>query len=161
MAHKPCPPNPGDYWRINFSRVHWDTEIEGDKYLKIADKPEYNWVWSPQGLVAMHYPERWGLVFFLGAEEESQSPSPRIPEILYAEEYLRQLYYAQKQYWMDHGTYSMSYSELGIGPFVQQGRISLPRLEITSHSFCATLATEDLPVLTITDSGRILRPSLR
>jgi hypothetical protein len=27
--------------------------------------PEDNWVWSPQGLIAMHYPEMWGFVHFL------------------------------------------------------------------------------------------------
>ena len=26
--------------------------------------PEFNWVWSPQGVINMHVPERWGYVFF-------------------------------------------------------------------------------------------------
>jgi len=28
--------------------------------------PEHNWVWSPQGMIDMHQPERWGVVEFTG-----------------------------------------------------------------------------------------------
>jgi hypothetical protein len=61
-----CPPKPGDAWRINFSRVQWKHEIQGDKYVKVPKEqsPEDNWVWSPIGRVDMHRPERWGYVVF-------------------------------------------------------------------------------------------------
>jgi hypothetical protein len=59
-----CPPRSGDVWRVNFSRVEWDTEPTGGGYRKIAGRPEHNWVWSPQGVVDMHRPEMWGLVEF-------------------------------------------------------------------------------------------------
>ncbi len=157
MARTACPPKSGDYWRVNFSRVHWDTTIEDGKYVKIPGKPEYNWVWSPQGLINMHYPERWGLVFFLDSAAAYKHPQPPLPEVLYAEEYLRQVYYAQKQYWQDHGKYSFSPSELGLAPFHYKGKICLPRLETTSRSFCASLETEDFPLLIITESGRLTR----
>nr|WP_315258938.1 carbohydrate-binding family 9-like protein [uncultured Duganella sp.] len=49
-------PRDGTTWRINFSRVEWTT-----------GKPkEDNWVWSPQGVIDMHVPERWGFLQFLG-----------------------------------------------------------------------------------------------
>ena len=58
------PPRDGDQWRINFSRVEWQhTVVDGD-YRKIPDTPEYNWVWSPQGVIDMHRPERWGVLQF-------------------------------------------------------------------------------------------------
>ena len=66
--------NPGiapannDMWRINFSRVQWDLNIMNESYQKI-DKPEYNWVWSPQGEINMHIPEKWGYVQFTGQSE--------------------------------------------------------------------------------------------
>ena len=41
------PPTDGEIWKVNFSRVHWDTEIK-DEICK-TDSPEFNWVWSPQG----------------------------------------------------------------------------------------------------------------
>ncbi len=46
-------------WRANFSRVEW----------KIGQKREDNWVWSPQGAVNMHIPDRWGYLRFRGAKK--------------------------------------------------------------------------------------------
>jgi hypothetical protein len=74
-----CPPIAGDRWRINFSRVQWQHRIEDGRYIRIPphgtplaeslnpeeqEHPEDNWVWSPQGTVNMHLPERWGEVVF-------------------------------------------------------------------------------------------------
>lgn len=47
-------PVDGSVWRINFSRVEW---LPGHPH-------EENWVWSPQGVVNMHVPERWGYLAF-------------------------------------------------------------------------------------------------
>ncbi len=63
-AHRPCPPRDGDQWRVNFSRVQWRLEIRDGKYFKVKGTPEENWVWSPQGVIDMHRPERWGYVQF-------------------------------------------------------------------------------------------------
>ena len=64
-------PRAGERWRVNFSRVEWDLEVENGRYAKVLDpatgKPraEHNWVWSPQGVIDMHQPERWGTVEFV------------------------------------------------------------------------------------------------
>jgi Carbohydrate family 9 binding domain-like len=83
-------PMPGESWRINFSRVQWQHNYEeldasgkrigpkrpdarsgeaaaGDvpKYVKTPNVPENNWVWSPQGVIDMHLPDRWGFVTFV------------------------------------------------------------------------------------------------
>jgi hypothetical protein len=58
------PPRPGDTWRINFSRVQWQLDIKEDKYVKRPGLKEDNWVWSPQGVINMHVPEKWGRVRF-------------------------------------------------------------------------------------------------
>lgn len=63
-AHKPAPPRLGDEWRINFSRVEWQHEIVNGRYRKVKGTKEDNWVWSPQGAINMHIPERWGRVRF-------------------------------------------------------------------------------------------------
>jgi hypothetical protein len=47
-------PQPGTTWRINFSRVEW----------KPGNPKEDNWVWSPQGVINMHVPDRWGYLHF-------------------------------------------------------------------------------------------------
>lgn len=74
-----CPPVAGDCWRFNFSRVQWQHRVENGRYVRIPphgtplaeslnpeeqEHPEDNWVWSPQGAVNMHLPERWGEVVF-------------------------------------------------------------------------------------------------
>jgi hypothetical protein len=48
-------PDELDSWRVNFSRV---------EYLNGPSEPEENWVWSPTGVVDIHYPDRWGTVIF-------------------------------------------------------------------------------------------------
>lgn len=78
-SHGACPPSPGDRWRFNFSRVEWRHDIVDGRYVRIPphgtplaeslnpeeqEHPEDNWVWSPQGIVNMHLPERWGEVVF-------------------------------------------------------------------------------------------------
>ncbi len=74
------PPSLEDIWRVNFSRVQWQHEVEDDKYVRVPphgtnlssglnpedqQHPEDNWVWSSQGAVNMHIPERWGKVMFV------------------------------------------------------------------------------------------------
>jgi hypothetical protein len=39
------------------------------RYEKLPDTPEDNSVWSPQGVINMHLPERWGFVEFSSAEQ--------------------------------------------------------------------------------------------
>jgi hypothetical protein len=58
-------PHPGESWRMNFSRVEWQIEAGGKPYRKVPGKPEDNWVWSPQRVINMHVPERWGYVEFV------------------------------------------------------------------------------------------------
>jgi hypothetical protein len=63
-ARTDCPPRPGDAWRINFSRVQWQHLVEDERYVKVPDTREDNWVWSPQGEINMHAPQHWGFVIF-------------------------------------------------------------------------------------------------
>ncbi len=64
-ARRSSPPKEGDEWRVNFSRVEWRHEVVGKKYEKLKGLREDNWVWSPQGAINMHIPERWGFVKFV------------------------------------------------------------------------------------------------
>jgi hypothetical protein len=58
-------PDPGTEWRINFSRVEWQVRTLNGHYEKLPGQKEDNWVWSPQGIVDMHLPDRWGYVKFV------------------------------------------------------------------------------------------------
>ncbi|MBL4605211.1 MAG: carbohydrate-binding family 9-like protein [Flavobacteriaceae bacterium] len=61
-------PKDGEQWRINFSRVQWDFDLNNGRYSRKKEKgkfsPEYNWVWSNQGAINMHMPENWGYIQF-------------------------------------------------------------------------------------------------
>jgi len=100
-------PAPGDYWRINFSRVHYDLVKSADGYEKAKGKngkplPEYNWVWTAQGQINMHMPEQWGYLLFNSSEMKVKEKRPidaRIRTVLYKE------YHAQKSSLAIKGSY--------------------------------------------------------
>ncbi|NJX14395.1 carbohydrate-binding family 9-like protein [Tamlana crocina] len=84
------------FWRINFSRVHWDFQLEEGVYQRKKDAkgkhlPEYNWVWSPQGVIAMHQPETWGYAYF-----SKENKSFTIPKDEHIKWYLSELHNALK-----------------------------------------------------------------
>ena len=58
------PPQAGDVWRMNFSRVQWPDNLRGGSPELVGKGIEDNWVWSPQGEIDMHIPQRWGFVEF-------------------------------------------------------------------------------------------------
>lgn len=75
-TENPGAPELGDTWKVNFSRVEWDTTIEDGKYVKVPDRREHNWVWSPMGLIDMHLPQRWGVVEFVEKQTETETDKP-------------------------------------------------------------------------------------
>jgi hypothetical protein len=143
QAHTDVPPKSGDFWRVNFSRVQWQTDVVDGKYVKKEGVPESNWVWSPQGLIAMHYPERWGYVKFERRAEGSSISIYFFP-VEKAGEFLRQLYYKQKQYWFDHQKYAKTLKQLGVKTPVWNGKKYPVTIETTSKSFIITLQNDDL-----------------
>lgn len=67
-------PQPGDQWRISFSRVQWDLELVQNQYKKIEGRPEHNWTSTNQHDINMHRPWFWGYLQF----EESAKTAPKI-----------------------------------------------------------------------------------
>jgi hypothetical protein len=145
QAHTDVPPKPGQHWRVNFSRVQWQNDIIDGKYVKKEGVPESNWVWSPQGLIAMHYPERWGFLLFQnrGVDERSVATDYVMMHQKYsAKQYLYNLFYKQKQFWFDHGRYAGTLEELQAEPYYYLSnpwdshfRVIVPTIENTSRSF--------------------------
>ena len=109
-ANRDAPPKDGDQWRINFSRVEWRHEIAGGKYQKIPNTPEDNWVWSPQGKVDMHRPERWGYLQFSTAK--SGQSAHRIDSTAAIRDRLMQLYYAERSFFERNKKWATSLEEL-------------------------------------------------
>lgn len=109
------PPQAGEYWRVNFSRVEWHTDIVDGQYVKRKNEqtgkslPEENWVWSPMGIVNMHYPELWGFVWFADGD---QQPDTAVPQSELAKWELRKLYYRQRNYYTENGRFNTDLAAL-------------------------------------------------
>ncbi|KAA1244241.1 carbohydrate-binding family 9-like protein [Aquimarina sp. RZ0] len=104
------------FWRVNFSRVHWDFKLENNRYYRKKDdkgniKPEYNWVWSPIGVINMHRPEDWGYVYF-SSKKAGEKDEFKIPEDEKVKDILYQLYRQQKEYYKKNNQWATSFSEL-------------------------------------------------
>ena len=135
FAHRKTPPAEGDQWRVNFSRVEWRTEIADRKYHKLPGKKEDNWVWSPQGIIDLHRPEKWGCVQFTGKQVGAVSfvPDPAAE----AKNRLHEIYYAQRAYREKHGHWAKSLGELVLSP--DPKTINPPELKLTPGGFDATV----------------------
>jgi hypothetical protein len=136
LASVAAPPRDGDQWRINFSRVEWDVEVEGGRYRKVKGRPEHNWVWSPQGVVDMHRPERWGYLQFSTAKPGTADfrPDPLLP----VRDLLHRAYYAQREYRKAHGRYAGAAADLGLDPADKAAPGPL-RVEATTGGFEASV----------------------
>lgn len=110
-AHKAAPPKNNDQWRMGFSRVQWQTEIVNNTYRKVINPetgkpfPEDNWVWSPQGVIAMHQPETWGIVEFVENKVGSAEIAFTETEEYEASWLLYNIYYALHEEWENKGQY--------------------------------------------------------
>jgi hypothetical protein len=147
-AQKNTPPKSGDQWRLNFSRVEWQTNIIDGKYTKRTDTktgksfPEDNWVWSPQGLINMHCPEMWGFVQFsekiTGTETELfvQQPEEQVKWVL------RQIYYGEKKFFEKQQRYASTLGELGLDT-LKAGGYSVPVIEATTTMYDASVKSLD------------------
>lgn len=134
FANRPSPPNHGDQWRVNFSRVEWLVDIVNGSYKKVPGRPEDNWVWTPQGIIDMHRPERWGFVQFSTKQPgtDAYMPDPMNP----AREQLHKIYYAQRRHHDKHGSYAPKVEDLAIGG-------TKADIELTSSGWIARVTTVD------------------
>jgi hypothetical protein len=163
-AHMTTPPDDGDQWRVNFSRVEWQTEVKDGRYVKKTDLPsgrelsENNWVWSPQGLIAMHYPEMWGFVQFSdklpGRGEPVTFNTQPEEKAAWA---LWRLYYAERTHFMQYGCYTDDIMKLGtISETHPDGYFWPPEVHITPLQFEAGLENKkNKRELLIDHTGRI------
>ncbi len=154
-------PKDGSYWKINFSRVQWQTEVVSRKYRRINDKwtnkpiGENNWVWSAQGVVNMHYPERWGLAQFSTIPVGGNPVNFVLPDEEKFAKYLWFVYYKQQNYRKTKGYYAANLSDLKIhqSAKTETGEYILYKMDVNGHIFNATLKTERGLKLSINQDG--------
>lgn len=155
-------PKAGEQWRVNFSRVEWQTEVINGQYEKIKDSksgaslPENNWVWSPQGVINLHYPEMWGFVQFSdknGSGEKDTFVEKDVEKAKYA---LRKIYYRQRSFLAGNDFYAQDVAALQLAGEKVPGYKWPPILETTSGSYRASLAREDGSGFVVIDqTGRV------
>ncbi|MBB1284348.1 carbohydrate-binding family 9-like protein [Flavisolibacter sp. BT320] len=152
------PPQEGALWRINFSRVQWETELVNGAYVKKKDKagkplPEYNWVWSPQGVINMHFPERWGYLVFSKTKENKTFVLPSLEK---RRQYLWWLYYKQKAFFSRHKKYAGTLQDLDIkeNNIAVEGIMNRLQLEATSRQFSVYI-TDPETTLSINEEGLV------
>ncbi len=157
-------PQPGDQWRINFSRVQWQRDIAGGKYVKRNDPatgkpfPEFNWVWSPQGIIDMHLPERWGYVQF-SSIESGKGTEPFVPhpdeKIKNA---LRGLYQKQRQYFHANRKFATTIEKLFADEMPEYEFDFQPVFEVTPSRFLIRATSSDgKSTWKITEDSRVWR----
>lgn len=141
-------PLPGEQWRINFSRVEWRVHVEANGYQKDINPetgkafPEDNWVWSPQGVINMHYPEMWGFLQFsnkeagAGTETFIVNPEEAIKWIL------RQVYYRQRAIQKESGRFAKSWKALSLSLKPVDGYQWPVKMAATEHLFEAWVLDE-------------------
>ncbi|WP_221284843.1 carbohydrate-binding family 9-like protein [Mucilaginibacter sp. SP1R1] len=156
-------PHDGSLWRINFSRVEYDTEIKNGQNVKLKDAasgrdlPEHNWVWSAQGVINMHFPERWGYLLF-----SNHTADDVVFEIPYAEQqkkYLWLVYYRQKEWFNRTHEYAQTLKELGIesGYNILKNFNNL-RLEATKHQFIVSINDKENKITYTLNQDGLIEP---
>jgi hypothetical protein len=161
------PPRTGDQWRVNFSRVQWTLDIKDAGYAKRIDAAtgnalaEDNWVWSPQGAIDMHMPERWGFVQFsstvAGAGVDAFAADPN-EDVKWA---LRRLYYEQRRFRAAHGRFATDLGALGASGIRVEGLTFRPILDATANLYEIRAPGFNGATVQLRDDGRvwISRPS--
>ena len=133
----PAPPNEGDQWRVGFSRVEWLIDIIDGKYRKVPGQREDNWIWSAQGIIDMHRPEKWGYVQFtkLPTDSAKLRTDPSAP----ARTVLQEIYYSQKDFQKTNKRWASELSELKLPETLGKGLAQPPNLRTTPDGFQATI----------------------
>lgn len=138
FARCPAPPREGDQWRVGFSRVQWLFDIIDGRYRKVPGKKEDNWVWSPQGIIDMHRPEKWGYVQFTRQKpgRAKFTPDSSTP----ARAVLQEIYYAQKDFQKANKRWATSLAELHLDNLTSSKLAGPPALQSTPDGYQATAA---------------------
>lgn len=119
-VNKMHPPEDGEFWRMNFSRVEWQVVIENGKYKKAINPatnrvyPEDNWVWSPQGVIQMHRPETWGYIQFTDTIAGQAVVEPVYDTDKELKNKLFEIYYAMQKYKNENKQYTTDMKALNL-----------------------------------------------
>lgn len=150
------------FYRVNFSRVNWDFDIKNGKYSRKKAKngrflPEYNWVWSPTGVINMHVPETWGYVYF-SSEEVGSYATFEIPKDEKIKWKLYELFRANKSFYAVNKRSATSINDLIKSEIIINGEQIKPTID--NHRFGWTISIQSPftnDILLVKEDGQFLR----
>ena len=150
-------PRQGDRWRFGFSRVEWLFDIVDGKYVKKPNTKEDNWVWSPQGIIDMHRPERWGFVQFERAET---APANYVEDAsLIARDTLMEIYHRQKSYHSRNNKWAKTVEELDISeeslPTIKNVHIDINEIGYIASYTSKTNGKSSVPIWNVSQDSRL------
>ena len=152
----------GNYWRLGFSRVEWQTQnVNGKTERKQTETgellPEYNWTCPATGKINMHMPERWNYLYLsdkpTGIDTFSYPADHNIEKLLWA------MFYAQGVQYDSTEIYFNKLEQLGLS---KEDYSLLPEgaeimMEATSRKFEITVIKPDGCTVSIDECGCIRR----
>ena len=133
-------------FRINFLRTNFNFSIKDGVYSKALDingkafPPHYS-CFTSQGIVNMHYPERWAYTVFSKKAPLDSLEKFSMPYSEKQRKYLWLAYYRQKEYFKLNKKYSTSLIELNVpeSDILIDGKNNSLIMEATSRQFLVTL----------------------
>ena len=152
----------GNYWRLGFSRVEWQTQNVNGKTERKQNEageflPEYNWTCPATGKINMHMPERWNYLYF--SNKPAGTDSFRYPANHNIEKLLWAMFYAQGEQFESTETYFNRLEQFGLS---KEDLALLPddaeiALEATTRKFEITVTKTDGSTVSIDECGCIRR----
>ena len=149
------PPQDGDQWRLNLTRMQWPVTVTDGNYVQdTTDSGAF--AWSPQGGTGnYHKPERWGIVEFSTAPTNAPADTVRVPPNERVKWALRRLYYRQNAYREANGTYASSLRALNAADISLENRTFNPRLQTTQSSYEITASGANGASVHIRHDGKV------
>lgn len=147
------------FWRVNFSRVNWQHTITNGSYERKKGSdgkflPEYNWVWSPMGVINMHEPEKWGYVYFSLKDGKDSFTIPQEEKVKWE---LYNLYRTQKDYYQKHKVWATSLKSLTTKSISVDGKILKTILENNAAGYTISVKSPfSKKTLIIKQDGKII-----
>lgn len=155
----------GNYIRLGFSRVEWQTETDAQgrsSRKKNADGnylPEDNWTWPSTGMIAMHMPERWGYVYLSDKMVGEGTEDFKYPEHRPIDRLLWTMFYEQETQKSKNGKYFNSIKQFKLTPaeLAQMPEGAKLSIEATANKYEITVTRKDGSSVSIDENGYVCR----
>jgi hypothetical protein len=150
--------------RINFLRTNFDFTVRDGVYAKAVDAngkalpPHYS-CFTPQGIINMHYPERWAYTVFSDKAPNLKAENFSLPYSEKQRKYLWLVYYRQKELFKLNKKYAANLKDLNIqeSGIVIDGKRNVLTMEANSKQFLVLIREEgNASSISVDHDGQII-----